>query len=54
MTLLDRLRKRVPSPDNQTCECAGERQCDACLIAEALKEIEQLNIILKMLFCVGI
>lgn len=40
--LLDRMRRRVPSPNNQTCECAGERECDACLIAEALKEIERL------------
>lgn len=45
MTLLEKLKKRVPSPNNLTCECAGEKQCDACLIAEALEEIERLKII---------
>lgn len=46
--LLDRLRKRVPSPQNHTCECAGDKQCDACLIKEAMTEIEQLELIAKV------
>jgi hypothetical protein len=41
--LLQRMRQLVPSPENPTCECAGDRYCAYCLIADALREIERLR-----------
>lgn len=42
LPLLEKMRLLTPSPDNQTCECAGNYQCAACIIKEAREEINDL------------